>query len=109
MPNNSPCPCGAGRALSACCGPFVDGWSHAPRTRGSVDRGELSAWAKNTEFTRLQVVLTDKGGASDQTGVVAFVARMRTGGRVYSMFERSRFERHEGRWVYLDGEQEAAG
>ena len=36
---------------------------------------------------------------------VEFVARSKLGGRAHRLHERSRFERREGRWVYVDGEQ----
>ncbi len=83
--------------------------THAPQTREAVDRDELRRWAANTDFVGLQVVETKAGGPADTTGVVAFVATLVTDGRSYAMFERSRFERHDGRWVYLDGVQDAAG
>lgn len=35
---------------------------------------------------------------------VEFVARYKIAGRAYRMHETSRFERIQGRWVYVDGQ-----
>lgn len=35
---------------------------------------------------------------------VEFVARYRSGGRVYRLHELSRFVREDGRWYYVDGQ-----
>ncbi len=40
-------------------------------------------------------------------GVVEFVARLRDSGRGMRMHEISRFVREEGRWLYIDAEQQA--
>lgn len=37
-------------------------------------------------------------------GVVEFVARYKLNGRAFRMHEISRFERVDGRWLYVDGE-----
>jgi len=58
----------------------------------------------DTEWRRLQVVDIVAGGPDDAEGVVEFRASYRgpEGGGL--LHERSRFVRHEGHWVYLDGE-----
>ncbi len=48
-------------------------------------------------------VLAARGGPLDQEGVVHFVAEVRRAGTVTRLEERSRFRRHAGAWVYLDG------
>jgi SEC-C motif-containing protein len=40
----------------------------------------------------------------DDRATVEFVARSKLGGRAHRLHERSRFERREGRWVYVDGD-----
>ncbi len=35
---------------------------------------------------------------------VEFVARYKIGGRAFRLHENSRFERLDGRWLYLDGD-----
>ncbi len=52
----------------------------------------------------LKIKATEAGNEDDETGVVEFVARYKVGGKGHRLHEKSRFERHEGRWVYTDGE-----
>ncbi len=61
----------------------------------------------STEWRRLQIVDVVAGGPDDAEGVVEFRASFRSpdGGGPGLLHERSRFVRHDGRWVYLDGEQ----
>jgi SEC-C motif-containing protein len=54
-------------------------------------------------WRRLQIVDTVAGGPDDAEGVVEFRASYRDAGGSGLLHERSRFARHEGRWVYLDG------
>lgn len=43
-----------------------------------------------------------RGGAFDTEGEVEFIAHYERNGTPGQLHERSRFVRHEGRWVYLD-------
>lgn len=52
----------------------------------------------------LAIRACEGGGATDQEGVVEFVARSKRDGRASRLHERSRFVRVAGRWRYLDGE-----
>jgi SEC-C motif domain protein len=119
------CPCGSGRGYDDCCGPIHSGASAATaealmRSRFSAfARGLpgylLSSWHPTTrptslelesdlEWRRLQIVDTVAGGLDDDEGVVEFRASYRGPDGAGLMHERSRFERVEGRWVYLDGD-----
>jgi SEC-C motif-containing protein len=40
----------------------------------------------------------------DDHATVEFVARTKLGGRQRAMHEVSRFERRDGRWIYVDGD-----
>ncbi|MDH6216853.1 SEC-C motif-containing protein [Streptomyces pseudovenezuelae] len=51
-------------------------------------------------WTGLEILATTDGTAFHTTGTVTFRASFRGG----SLHERSRFERVEGAWVYVDGE-----
>lgn len=51
----------------------------------------------------LSIKDTEAGQAGDESGVVEFVARFKTAGRGHRLRERSRFEKIDGRWYYLDG------
>ena len=55
-------------------------------------------------WLRLGVVDTADGGLFDRQETVEFRAHYVSGGRRGRVHERSRFTRHEGRWVYVDGD-----
>ena len=48
----------------------------------------------------LDILDSDGGGMFDTEGVVEFRAHYRDHGKNGDMVERSRFVRHDGRWVY---------
>ncbi|WP_413471441.1 YchJ family protein [Streptomyces sp. MB09-02B] len=116
------CPCGLGKTYEDCCGRYHSGSAAAPtaealmRSRYSafVMRDEaylLRSWHPRTRpadvafdttmrWTGLEILDTRDGSAFHTTGTVTFRASYRGG----SMHERSRFERVDGAWVYVDGE-----
>ncbi|EXJ16783.1 YchJ family protein [Imhoffiella purpurea] len=123
-----PCPCGSGRPYPECCQPHIEGAAR-PRTAEELMRSRYTAYAthaiaylshswhpdtrpsdltpdRDLKWIGLKILSTEAGGPDDETGWVAFVARYKIGGRAHRLRERSRFVRHEGRWVYLDGEIE---
>ncbi|MGW3170562.1 YchJ family protein [Streptomyces sp. NPDC001153] len=116
------CPCGLPRPYAACCGRFHAGPAAAPtaellmRSRYSAfvtgDAGYLlRTWHPRTRperldldprmrWTGLEILDTTDGSAFHNTGTVTFRASYRGG----SLHERSRFERVDGAWVYVDGD-----
>ncbi|MEU6147386.1 YchJ family metal-binding protein [Streptomyces sp. NPDC047081] len=122
-PAHSPaCPCGLAEPYERCCGRFHRGAAKAPtaealmrsRYTAFVKRNEqylLGTWHPSTRpatldldpgtrWTGLEILGTTDGTAFHGTGTVTFRASFRGG----SLHERSRFERVEGAWVYVDGE-----
>jgi len=124
------CPCRSGKALEACCGPYLDGTTPAPtaealmrsrysafatgkidylqetllpETREDFNREEIEAWAKNSTWTGLEVRFTEAGGEQDEEGVVEFVANFMMNGKPNRHHETSRFAKRDGRWFYVDG------
>ncbi|MFF4708168.1 YchJ family protein [Streptomyces sp. NPDC001288] len=117
-----PCPCGLPEPYAGCCGRFHRGEAAAPtaerlmRSRYSafVERDEpylLRTWHPRTRpvrldldpgmrWTGLEILATADGTAFHTTGTVEFRASYRGG----SLHERSRFERVDGAWVYVDGD-----
>ncbi|MDH4052888.1 MAG: YchJ family metal-binding protein [Rubrivivax sp.] len=125
MDANAPCPCGAGRPYGRCCGR----WHAGPQTPADAEalmRSRYSAyvlgltaylratWAPENcppridadppglkwlglEVRRLAVLDADHA-------TVEFVARSKLAGRAQRLHEVSRFERRDGRWLYVDGE-----
>lgn len=126
MVSAASCPCGSGRAYTACCGPLHAGTAPAASAEALMrsrycafvraDAGYLLAsWhpstrpdslaldeAARTRWLGLEVrrhVPVDADHAS-----VEFVARWKVGGApAVRLHELSRFVREDGRWYYLDG------
>jgi SEC-C motif-containing protein len=69
-----------------------------PRTRpGGVGLDRATRW------TGLEILETTGGSAFHNEGTVTFRAHYAVGGRPDDLYERSRFLRHDGAWVYLNG------
>ncbi|WP_416485743.1 YchJ family protein [Streptomyces sp. CL12] len=116
------CPCGLPQSHDACCGRFHSGAAGAPtaellmRSRYCAfvkgDTGYLlRTWHPRTRperldldprmrWTGLEILDAADGSAFHATGTVTFRASYRGG----SLHERSRFERVDGAWVYVDGD-----
>lgn len=124
------CPCGSGRDLADCCGPYLSGEKPAPtaealmrsryaafatgnidylegtllpETRGDFDRASVTEWAASSEWTGLQVKSTEGGQPGDTEGWVEFVANFKMNGKPLIHHESSRFAHQDGRWWYVDG------
>ncbi|MFF6993992.1 YchJ family protein [Streptomyces sp. NPDC008313] len=116
------CPCGLPKTYAECCGRFHRGEAAAP-TAQALMRSRYSAFVKRdeayllrtwhpakrparvefdggTRWTGLEIVDATDGSAFHATGTVTFRASYRGG----SLHERSRFERADGAWVYVDGD-----
>lgn len=52
-------------------------------------------------WTGLDVIAAERGGEADEDGTVEFEAAYELAGRAGTLHEVSRFERAEGRWVYV--------
>ncbi|MDQ1020802.1 YchJ family protein [Streptomyces afghaniensis] len=116
------CPCGLPQAYEACCGRYHRATASAP-TAEALMRSRYSAFVKGDagyllrtwhprtrpgtleldprmRWTGLEILETTDGSAFHSVGTVEFRASYRGG----SLHERSRFERVDGAWVYVDGE-----
>jgi SEC-C motif-containing protein len=122
------CPCGSERPEATCCAPILAGVpaptalalmrsryvayvrgaidhvvaTHAAESRARVDVAAATAWSRDTTWLGLEIVATERGGATDDDGIVEFVARGITRGKPFAQRERSRFRRAAGRWMYVD-------
>ena len=122
------CPCGSGKPEAACCARYHAGElaptalalmrsrytayvrgeieyllaTHDASTRAPVDAKAVAKWSRDTEWQGLEIVATEAGGETDDTGIVEFIARGATGGRAFAQRERSRFRKLDGAWFYLD-------
>ncbi|MGW7051427.1 YchJ family protein [Streptomyces sp. NPDC054887] len=120
----SPCPCGPAATYGACCGRFHSGAAAAP-TAEALMRSRYSAFAVRDaaylsrtwhpatrprtldldpamRWQGLEILATTDGSAFHTTATVTFRAHYTHGGEAGSLHEQSRFERHEGAWVYVD-------
>lgn len=82
---------------------LVHSWH--PDHLGGLTADQLSQ--TDTRWDGLDI-LAAQGGPLDDTGMVEFKAWFREGDERHCLHERSRFVRHQGRWVYTDGEQDPA-
>lgn len=78
--------------------------THHPTRRTADQRLQLAQTVKTTEWLGLLVLNTQAGQPSDSAGTVEFIAVYQTGS-VGQIHEKSRFTRHRGNWMYLDGDQ----
>ncbi|MFC8429318.1 YchJ family protein [Streptomyces sp. NPDC057253] len=116
------CPCGLPEPYDACCGRFHRGEAAAP-TAEALMRSRYCAFVKRDEgyllrtwhprtrppgvdfdpgmrWVGLEILDGADGSAFHTTGTVTFRASFKGG----SLHERSRFERVDGAWVYVDGD-----
>lgn len=118
------CPCGSGHGYDACCGRFHGGEA-APdaerlmrsRYTAYVTGNEtylLATWHPATRPASLELdasprpqwlglAVTSHVSLDPPHATVEFVARYKINGRAFRLHETSRFERVDGRWLYVDG------
>lgn len=128
LSSHAACPCDSGLPYGDCCGRWHAGYAqgvHAPtpealmRSRysayglGLIDY-LLATWHPSTSPGELELpplkwlgLEVRHAQATGDAGVVEFVARYRENGRGGRMHELSRFVCEDGRWLYIDGEQQA--
>ena len=76
----------------------------AAAEREKLDVEELGRYCRAVKCISLKVLGTRAGGPGDDEGEVTFHAKLLINGKRMLHWERSRFVREEGRWVYVDGE-----
>lgn len=120
------CPCGVAAAYDDCCGRLHRGEAEAVSAE-ELMRSRFSAFAKQDEayllrswhpgtrpphiefdpalhWQRLEILGGTGGGPLDPKATVEFRAVYSTIGGAGELHENSRFVRHDGAWVYLDGQ-----
>ena len=126
------CICGKGESLETCCGPALNGtaWpetaeglmrarysayatgnvdfvlkSHDPATAGEIDRKNTETWSKNSQWLGLEILSTEKGAATDEEGIVEFLAKYKLGNVMVPHRERAEFKKINGKWYFMDGKE----
>jgi SEC-C motif-containing protein len=124
------CPCGSGRDYSVCCEQYIKGKAKAPtaealmRSRYSayvtheidyiintcVHRGEddidyksTRDWSEKSNWLGLKIISVEKGGASDNEGIVVFEASYERDGLKDVHHETAKFKKEGGEWLYTEG------
>lgn len=124
------CPCGSDRLYSECCEPFLRGHAlpsspeelmrsrytaysqadmdYIQRTmRGSALRGfnpeETKIWAAQAQWLSLKVISAPQPASDSNLGYVEFIAVFVQRGNRQVIYERSEFQRIDGRWFYAGG------
>lgn len=120
------CHCGNSTAYEGCCEPCILG-KLTPTSAEQLMRSRYSAFVECNEtyllaswhpcsrpsrvrfdpqqrWLGLSIKATDAGCESDTSGTVEFVARYKVDGKGHRLRERSRFEKVDGCWFYLDGD-----
>lgn len=128
------CPCGSGRNYNECCEPFIKG-AKLPVTAEELMRSRYSAyakieiayivdttyknqrnkmreedirlWAETSQFEKLEIIGTEKGGAQDSDGNVEFIAHYTQKGAKNKHHEIARFKKEDGKWLFEDGDSVA--
>lgn len=122
------CPCGLETSYETCCGQYISGEVPAPtpealmrsrytaytvervdylretqdpKTQDSFDHAAAAEWAANATWIELEVFSADP--PAEDVGFVEFAAHYLEEGRTRRHHERSRFERIDGRWYYVEG------
>jgi SEC-C motif-containing protein len=125
------CPCTSKLSFDKCCEPYLTGRklpetpeklmrsrfsAYATRQvdylmattcaeeRTKIDREELVSYCRSVSCISLKIAKTEAGGSQDDAGTVLFYASLQVNGKRMLHRELSRFQREEGRWVYVDGE-----
>jgi SEC-C motif-containing protein len=71
--------------------------------RKKVNREQVAAWSKNSEWLGLEIDETEGGGPDDDAGSVTFTARYREKGKKVEHREVAEFKKEDGRWYFVDG------
>lgn len=61
------------------------------------------AFEPQIKWTGLTIQNKEDGQINDDSGEVEFIARCKINGKASRIHEISRFRRHNGHWLYLDG------
>jgi SEC-C motif-containing protein len=128
--NNQPCPCGSGATFAACCEPIINGTRESEtaeelmrarysafvtgaidfivasthsRTRKEIDLDYTRDWSKNSTWHGLEIFETKR--VDDNKTFVSFEARYTKDGKEQHHREKSLFEREEGHWRFLTGDE----
>lgn len=126
------CYCGSGKSYEECCEPVIKGARIAEtaeelmRARYSafaaheidfimdtvvqdrndnMPRNAVERWSKKTDWKKLEITGTEKGGKDDTEGSVDFKAFSLLDGVMQCHHEHAMFKKIDGKWFFEDGTQ----
>ena len=127
---NKTCPCGSGAAFTDCCEPVINGSrasetaeelmrarysafvtgavdfivsSTHSRTRKEVDRAFIREWSESSTWRGLHIIETKQ--VDENTALVSFEAQFTQNGKDQNHREKSLFEREDGQWRFVTGDE----
>ena len=128
--DNLTCPCGSGAAFTECCEPIINGTRESQtaeelmrarysafvtgaidfivnsthsRTIHEVDRTFIREWSENSTWRGLNILETKE--VNDNKAYVSFEAQFTQNGRDENHREKSLFEREQGHWRFVTGDE----
>lgn len=125
------CPCGSQKVYGECCEPFIKKTampqtaeqvmrcrytayaktevkyiieSSLPKDQKDCDEKAIKKWSEGSTWHSLEIVSTDKGGPSDNEGMVEFIATYTENRIRKKLHEKAKFQKLDGIWYYADSE-----
>ena len=128
--DNQTCPCGSGKTFDNCCAPIINGTRESEtaeelmrarysafvtgaiefivssthsRTRGEIDMSYIREWSQNSTWHGLEILETKD--INEDKAFVSFEARYTQNGQDQNHREKSLFEREDGEWRFVTGDE----
>jgi SEC-C motif-containing protein len=128
--DNKTCPCGSGASFAECCEPVINGTrepetaeellrarysafathtidfivdSTHTRARKDIDLDFIREWSETSTWNGLEII--DTKHVSDNKTVISFEARFTQNGEDHRHREKSLFEREDGEWRFVTGDE----
>jgi SEC-C motif-containing protein len=130
MENNQSCPCGSGSDFADCCGPIIDGTRESEtaeqlmrarysafvtgaidfivssthtRTRKEIDLDFVRQWSETSTWRGLEIFETKV--LNEDKAFISFEAQFTQNGEEHHHREKSLFEREDGQWRFVTGDE----
>jgi len=136
MNKSSACPCNSGLSYDTCCEPLIRGTVKAPGPealmrarysafaheempylletlhpgqRNDYDEAGAAKWARESDWTGLEILKVTGDPATENTGSVEFKACYRRNNEKLEHHELAEFRKTNGIWYFYDGKMVAPG
>ena len=136
MNDATACPCDSGLPYASCCEPLIKGVTAAaspealmrarysafahqempylletlhPGQRSDYDEEGAAKWARESDWTGLEILDVKGDPATENSGSVEFRASYRRNGEKQEHHELAEFRKSKGIWYFFDGKMVSAG